>query len=495
MKRGARDRHWRLRDSLSRLPLFADLSRLQLNRLAAFGRILEFAAHDLLFRAGEPIRDAYVLIDGSAKRATMLPNETEKVIELVQGPQLLSLGEIFSTERYGSSCEAITPITAVALAAEPLRALVRQDRELGWRMIQALARRQTASEFDSTGYHYGSTGTQRVLDYLLGLAGQPLDLAGETTVTLNTSKKIIAARIDMTPESFSRSLRQLSDNGIVVVEGSHVHIQNAALLDTENGKQSQRLIFSRKPRMAGEPDVKPLSPGVLINLCGRPRMLAQRMATNWGLIGQNITPLKAGANLRQLRMQFERTLTSLSGLGLPPVFAERLEAVLEIWADYQRALFDSGPSLSAAGLVLEHSEAILEAIDRLTSAAVSHANRPAVHDVNIAGRNRMLTQRIGKLVLFREWGLAGEAIAQKLGDSLCEFDVNLVRLKRSAAGVPELAAQLNEVATHWQEFESVTLSDPDASAGIRHVLRVLAEGERLFRHVDTAVKLYERRAK
>jgi len=106
-----------------------------------------------------------------------------------------------------------------------------------------------------------------------------------------------------------------------------------------------------------------------------------------------------------------------------------------------------------------------------------------------------LSQRIAKLVLFREWGLAGDLITQRLGDSLCEFDVNLVRLKRSGASVPELAAQLNEVATQWQLFENIVLSEPAAGAGHSHVLRVLAESERLFRHVDTAVKLFERLAK
>src|SRR6185369_16558574 len=260
---GSRDRHWRQRNLLSRIPLFAELPAPQLNRLAGLGRIVDFAAHDFLFRAGEPLAEAYLLVSGSVKRSTILPAATEKVIELVQTPQILSLGEVFAADNYTSSGEAITPTTAIAIAVQPLRALVRDDRELSWRIIQALAQHQYAVEFDSTGYHYGQTGTQRVLDFLLGLAGQPLGLAGETTVTLTTSKKIIAARIGMTPESFSRSLRQLSESGMVVVEGRDVHIQNAALLDTEIGDHHQRLSFSRKPRSVGESPAQPLSPGSL----------------------------------------------------------------------------------------------------------------------------------------------------------------------------------------------------------------------------------------
>lgn len=492
---GARDRHVRQRSLLSRIPLLADLPALQLNRLAGLARIVDFAAHDFLFRAGEPVGEAYLLVSGSVKRSTILPAATEKVIELVQTPQILSMGEVFAADSYASSGEAITPTTVIAIAARSLRSIVCHDRELSWRIIRALAQRQYAAEFDSTGYHYGLTGTQRVLDFLVGLAGQPLGLAGETTVTLKTSKKIIAARIGMTPESFSRSLRQLSESGMVVVEGRDVHIQNAALLDTEIGDHHQRLSFSRKPRSVGESPAQPLSPGSLINLCGRPRMLAQRLATNWALLGQNITPAKARANLRQLKVRFEQTLARLYSLGLTPEFAKRLDAVSDIWAAYRQVLFDAKPAVGAAGVVLEHSEAMLGAIDRLTGEAESLAGQPAGRDVNIAGRNRMLSQRIAKLVLFRAWGMAGDPIAQKLGDSLCEFDVNLVRLKRSGASVPELVAQLNEVTAQWQLFESIVLSEPAAASGNRHVLRVLDESERLFRHVDTVVKLFERLAK
>lgn len=154
-------------------------------------------------------------------------------------------------------------------------------------------------------YHYGSTGTQRLLNYLIKLAGGHVAQAGETTVTLRTNKKNIAGT---TPESLSRSLRRLSDSGVIVVEGRNVHIQNAALLNTEAGKDAQRLTFTRKPKTVEGAPRKPLSPGVLVNLCGRPRVLSQRMAVTWALIGRKVAPTKARVKLRQLTAQFERAL-------------------------------------------------------------------------------------------------------------------------------------------------------------------------------------------
>ncbi|KXB31614.1 cyclic nucleotide-binding protein [Dechloromonas denitrificans] len=487
--------NWAQRELLSHSPLFAGLAPKLLDELSRASRLLEVPAQSVLFEAGDPVREAYVLVSGTLKRSTILAGETKKVIELAQSQQLLGLGEAFSASRYASSGKTITPCIVVAIDIHKLRAIVRQDLDLSWRIIQAMAERQCAVEFDVTGYHYGLTGTQRLLDYLIELAGGHPGLAGETTVTLKTSKKIIAARIGMTPESLSRSLRLLSESGVIVVDGRNVHIQNAALLNTEVGNTKQRVNFSRKSKKAAAGLAKSLSPGVLINLCGRPRLLSQRMAAAWALIGQNISPAKAAVRLRQLHAQMERTLARLESLGLPGDLAEQLQAVQAIWPRYWAALSEVEPALEKASAVLELSEEILEAIDLLARQAAVHVALPAAHYVNIAGRNRMLSQRIGKLFLFREWGLSDEATLQRLGASCCEFESNLAELKRSGIGVPELAAQLSEVTEQWQKFESVLLPSLQHASKSRHALAALAEGERLLRHVDTTVKLYERLAK
>lgn len=125
-----------------------------------------------------------------------------------------------------------------------------------------------------------------------------------------------------------------------------------------------------------------------------------------GLAGQNITPGKSAVKLRQLETQFMRTLDRLGKMGLPDPLASRLDTVINVWPRYRQALFGAAPATANAVLVLELSEEILEAIDQLAREAATHAAVPAAHYVNIAGRNRMLSQRIGKFFLFREWGYA-----------------------------------------------------------------------------------------
>ena len=490
-----RDPKWAQRELLSHSPLFSELAPAKLDELVGASRLHQLDPHKYLFRAGQPIREAHLLVSGTLKRSTVLAGQREKIIELVQPQQILGLGEVFGASHYACSAETITPCIVVALEILKLGTVIRHDIDLSWRIIQALAQRQCAIEFDVTIHHYGLTGTERVLDYLIELAGGLPGLAGESTVTLNASKRIIASRIGMTPESFSRNLRQLIDNGVIVVDGRNVHIQNAALLNTAVGSTNQRLHFFRRSPAAEVKLGKSLPPGTLINLCGRPRVLSQRMAMTWALIGQNITPAKATVKLRQLNTQFEQTLDRLKSIGLPDPLADHLAAVIDVWPRYRQALFGAAPAITGAPLVLELSEEILEAIDHLACEAAKHAAMPAAHYVNIAGRNRMLSQRIGKFFLFREWGVCSDAMLQRMGDSWCEFEVNLAELKRSGMSVPELAAQLNEITEQWQKFESILSPNLANAKRSQHALAAIAQGERLLRYVDTTVKLYERLAK
>lgn len=479
------------RELLACSPLFAGLPSAHLDLLSEASRIHDLSANQELFRAGETIREAHLLLRGSLKR-TSGAEPAESVVELVDSPQLLGPGELFAGSRHATTCTAISQCLLVAIDIHRLRQVIHQDHELSWRLIQDLARRQCAIEGDTSGHRQGLVGTQRLLDYLLELAGERDALAGETTVLLKASKKTIAARIGMTPESLSRSLRELSDNGVIVVDGRKVHIQRAALLDTAAGDSTRRLSFSRKGRGERAAPSRRLSPGALINACGRLRMLSQRMAIAWGLIASGIGPSRAKVKLRQLELEFERVLGRLAKADLPPELADDLAAVGALWPAYCQALEPAPADPAEAPQLLALSEELLAATDRLTGRAETASRTPAGRSVNVAGRNRMLSQRIGKFFLFGHWAGGDAAIRPRIEACAAEFEDNLGQLLVSGQKLPELAAQLQEVAGQWRKFRSALSPDLSRPGRAAHVRVVIAEGDRLLRHVDTTVKLYER---
>jgi CRP-like cAMP-binding protein len=77
------------------------------------------------------------------------------------------------------------------------------------------------------------SGKQRIIGYLLReLPDETPDAIGgaKVTITLPTNKGIIASRLNLTQEHFSRILHELIDLDLITVEGRKIHIPSVARL-------------------------------------------------------------------------------------------------------------------------------------------------------------------------------------------------------------------------------------------------------------------------
>lgn len=477
---------------LAQTPLFGGLPGTLLDELSSGGKSIELPPHARVYSAGEAIRQAHLLCRGSVKRTVRPPGQAERIIELADTPQLLGIGEILGDSRYHSSCEVIQPSTLVTIDVERLRAAIARHAELGRRIARVLALKLCTAEGEMVGHTASVTGTQRVLDYLLKLAGENAPMAGETTVALGASKRTIAARIGVRPESLSRSLKVLSDSGVIAVEGRTVHIQNAAVLDTRSDHSTDRVRFARRRGLPISRVPRTMSPGALVNACGRLRVLSQRMAIAWALIRAGVGTEKAWVRLRMLDAEFTRNLDRLAAVALDAPVADAVREIARRWPDYRLLLFDTQTGPGDAARVFESSEAVLRAADDLTNRAEATVSNPDARWVNVAGRNRMLSQRIGKCFLFQDWPGCGDVTQSLIRESCEGFDRNLSALRDHPLGPPELGAQIGEVAFQWGRFMKSMAPDLALTNRSQRLRAVLAECDRLFRHTDTLVKLYER---
>ncbi|HZO00421.1 MAG TPA: helix-turn-helix domain-containing protein, partial [Burkholderiales bacterium] len=98
----------------------------------------------------------------------------------------------------------------------------------GRRMIAGIARRLHGLVRDVEAYTLRS-GQDRVIGYLL--AELPEDAAnGEAEVHLTPGKSVLASRLNMTPEHFSRILHELATQGLIEVNGRSIRVPDVARL-------------------------------------------------------------------------------------------------------------------------------------------------------------------------------------------------------------------------------------------------------------------------
>ncbi|MFN0315479.1 MAG: Crp/Fnr family transcriptional regulator, partial [Burkholderiales bacterium] len=107
------------------------------------------------------------------------------------------------------------------------------ERNAGFarKLLGGLSKRLHGVVSDVEAYCLRS-GAQRVIGYLLRDAENDQNDGKEITVDLPINKGVIASRLNLTPQHFSRILHDLANSGLVSVQGRSIRILDLARLQS-----------------------------------------------------------------------------------------------------------------------------------------------------------------------------------------------------------------------------------------------------------------------
>ncbi len=212
------------RTFLSNLALFHELGGDELDRIAAGTTELRVQKGRTLFQRGDPCVGFHAVMYGQVKLSFLSPQGTEKVIEILGPGQSFGEAAMFLDRAYPVNAECLADSLLLHISKSTIDAELTRDPRLARRMIAGLSRRLVGLVHDVEAYSLRS-GMQRVIGYLL----RDLDRTGGTPtspvrIVLDTSKGVIASRLNLTPEHFSRILGELSNEGLISVRGAEITI-------------------------------------------------------------------------------------------------------------------------------------------------------------------------------------------------------------------------------------------------------------------------------
>jgi CRP-like cAMP-binding protein len=220
---------------LAVLPLFSDLGRPELERLARGCQLRRYERGETVFRTGEPCDSFHVVVTGQVKLFVISPSGQEKVIELVRPGASFAEALMFLGKPYLVTAQALADSLLLKVRREAVLAELERDNRFALRMLAGLSRRLHGLVHDVQAYALQS-GVQRVVGYLLRDAGVAAGAAGESrTVSLPVSKATLASRLSLTPEYFSRVLRELEVAGLIEVDRRDIRILDGAKLAAYRG--------------------------------------------------------------------------------------------------------------------------------------------------------------------------------------------------------------------------------------------------------------------
>ncbi|MCY4756293.1 Crp/Fnr family transcriptional regulator [Pelomonas aquatica] len=212
--------HW-----LQRLPLFSEVGPESLQPLAAAARLQALPKGAFALRAGDACGAFFVNLGPPVKLFVLAANGNEKVVELVAAGQSFAEALMFLGRPSPVHAQALGDTQLLVLPREAVLEAMAADQRLALRMLAGLSRRLHGLVADVQAYALQS-GVQRVIGYLLRDAAGP----GACAVELPVSKATLASRLSLTPEYFSRVLRELEEGGLIAVEGRRIRIASVERL-------------------------------------------------------------------------------------------------------------------------------------------------------------------------------------------------------------------------------------------------------------------------
>lgn len=197
-------------------PLFATLKPAQRDKLAALATSRHLEPEALLFLEDEPCTGFFVLVEGAIQltRASANPG-AHPTLAVVTPVNSFAEAAMFGGGAFPATATAVKPSKVYHFPRAAFLGAMRDDPDLALAIIhaQAVWLRRLTTKIEQLA-------SSDSLDRLRAWVSEQVPAGG--TLVLQVTKKTLAAQLGMTPETLSRSLRMLQNQGFLQVKGTHL---------------------------------------------------------------------------------------------------------------------------------------------------------------------------------------------------------------------------------------------------------------------------------
>ena len=214
--------------TFNNLPLFSGLMPDERAALLRAGQARSFAAGEVLFHHGDPLSHFYVVVRGTLQLYRTTSDGRQKTLELLKAGQTLGETEIMdSCKTHRMSAAAVDQVEVIVFPAVWLKQAAQNHSTLALNLLSQIAGQMHDAAIEAE-HQATMTAPQLVACFLQRLC--VLHNFNPRDFTLPYSKSLIASRLGMEPETFSRTLAKLKEHGIEVA-GNRVIIRNLTQIE------------------------------------------------------------------------------------------------------------------------------------------------------------------------------------------------------------------------------------------------------------------------
>lgn len=233
---------------VDRVPMFHAMGEALTRSLVRNRGPRRYERGEEVFQQGEPADAFFLVLEGWVKLFRELPTGDHVVVAIFATGETFAEAAMFLGGRYPVSAEAVSPTRLLRIDGQSLRGAILQNPQIAFDMLAAasLHLKHLVEQIEQLKVQ---SAPERIADFLLA---QTSVRRGPVQIALPYEKSLIANRLGMKPESFSRALARLRDFG-VVVERDAVTIPDVARLAAfiEHARDEGLHPFLGKPAACG----------------------------------------------------------------------------------------------------------------------------------------------------------------------------------------------------------------------------------------------------
>ena len=200
---------------LGEVPLFERLSDAERDRIRGIGVTRDFPKDRVIFLEGEPFYGFYIVIQGTVKVYKLSSDGSETVLHVLKPYKSFAETPIFTgTDVYPACAQTVEDSVLFHVPKAEFRRLMEESPGLAMKLTEALASR--LMELNKKFGQLAVDVETRLARFILGEVTSNGSIGKtEPVFTLASSKKDLAAQLDIAVETLSRTLRKLKDQKVI----------------------------------------------------------------------------------------------------------------------------------------------------------------------------------------------------------------------------------------------------------------------------------------